>query len=1004
MIRRFLIGLLLAIALVILLALIDSTTPAGASGPKYVAGVSYFEPQTIGTPLVWANGLVNYFTDQGNLSPIMPGPSADALVADAISQWASIPTAAVAFFHGGQLAEDVNGSNVYVNSDGSITEPADIMPNAVGTPLGVVYDYDGSVTDAFLGEGAGDPSECFYNAVYGGLDNFATDATFLHALIVINGQCILNSSQQPDVEYRLVRVLGRVLGLDWSQVNLNVITNNPPPMPDDYLGFPVMHAVDPTSCVPITSCYSDNGAVNPYVPKMDDQAALSNLYPVTAQNIGDFTGKEITAQNTAAIQGGVFFVNTGGQLGQAMQGVNVIARWIDPSTGMPSRQYASASVSGFLFTGNAGNIASGYFDATGEPFNQWGSNQTGVEGTFNLAGLQIPNGGSSAQYQLSVEALDPEWSQPVGPYGPWQVEPSGTFQPVIVNVALNGSTQQNVMMAGSKVPVANLFGQTSYASPALLPPTGDFIGTTNPYNSADYLQFKAQMNRTLSVEITALDENGNPTESKSQPVVGMWALADPGTSPAPANTPSAFNTSYFGLTRLDASVLQTTAFRIGIMDDRGDGRPDYAYHARVFYGDSVTPARAGVAGGTAIAVQGYGFQMNSTLNVGGANLNLLSQSSNQLIATTRAQSDGQQNILLSDPPTGGSSAMTGALVIGAGPTDTIKLIGGSNQRAPVGGQIPNPIVMEAVASNGATPVAGATVVFTSIPAVGFTACGGATTCTMLTDEAGRAATAATVMSAGVAEITAQLAPASYQSPQQAQANLVGSESALDIALVPQYTEVAQGATASLPLMARVLSNGMPQVGATVDYMLVKGSAFASLSSGTLVTDGNGYATSNLQIAGMAGDVQVAACVGPQNTPCLSFYGTSVPLSVMELQAIAGTTQLVQVPQAFAPVTVRATDQSYPPNPVMGAPIAFQTVIARTNSNTPIITIGELNITEPQPPVILSSSTQTLLSDPNGLATSSINTGVEGATVVLGTASVGSASVGYQLQSLWPIGP
>lgn len=103
-------------------------------------------------------------------------------------------------------------------------------------------------------------------------------------------------------------------------------------------------------------------------------------------------------------------------------------------------------------------------------------------------------------------------------------------------------------------------------------------------------------------------------------------------------------------------------------------------------------------------------------------------------------------------------------------------------------------------------------------------------------------------------------------------------------------------------------------------------------------------------------------------------------------------------------SIRATDQSYPPNPVMGAPVAFQTVIARTNSNEPIITIGELNITQPQPPVILSSSTQTIFSDANGLATTQINTGVEGATVVLGTASVGNASVGYQLQSLWPIGP
>ena len=67
-----------------------------------------------------------------------------------------------------------------------------------------------------------------------------------------------------------------------------------------------------------------------------------------------------------------------------------------------------------------------------------------VEGFFDLAGLEIPNGASSAQYQLRVEALDPLWSQPVGPYGPWQVQPSGTFQPLIVTVSKGGDLQQDI--------------------------------------------------------------------------------------------------------------------------------------------------------------------------------------------------------------------------------------------------------------------------------------------------------------------------------------------------------------------------------------------------------------------------------------------------------------------------------------------------------------------------------------------------------------------------------
>ncbi len=203
---------------------------ARAGGPRYIAGISYFNQGTAGTPLTWAQGVVNYYTDQGSLSATVSGPQGDALVADAFSQWTSISTAALSVTHAGQLAEDVNGSNVYRNSDGTITMPADIMPTATGTPVGIVYDADGTVTDALLGQGAGDASECFGNAVFGGLDNFGVDAYFLHALVVLNGNCVAQLPD-PDVEYRLVRVLGQVLGLGWSQMNLNVQTDNPRRLP-----------------------------------------------------------------------------------------------------------------------------------------------------------------------------------------------------------------------------------------------------------------------------------------------------------------------------------------------------------------------------------------------------------------------------------------------------------------------------------------------------------------------------------------------------------------------------------------------------------------------------------------------------------------------------------------------------------------------------------------------------------------------------------------------------
>jgi hypothetical protein len=47
----------------------------------------------------------------------------------------------------------------------------------------------------------------------GGLDNFVSNGNLAHALVILNGICMQDSSQLVDFEYRLVRVLGHVLGL-----------------------------------------------------------------------------------------------------------------------------------------------------------------------------------------------------------------------------------------------------------------------------------------------------------------------------------------------------------------------------------------------------------------------------------------------------------------------------------------------------------------------------------------------------------------------------------------------------------------------------------------------------------------------------------------------------------------------------------------------------------------------------------------------------------------------
>ena len=918
-----------------------------AGGPEYVAGSSYFNASTLGQPLTWSQGQVNYYTDQGDLSPILPNSAANALVANAFLQWTSVSTATVVANPAGQLAEDVSGTNIAVGLNGIVTAPADITPSATQTPVGIVYDYDGTVTDALLGAGAGGSSQCFWNAVYGGLDNFGANANFLHGLVVINGQCALQSSQVTDVEYRLVRVLGRILGLGWSQLNLNVITGQPPPTSDDFAGFPVMHYMDSVNCVPITLCFA-----NPYRLAADDVAALSRLYPVAT-----------SASSTARVHGSVYFSNHLGSAGQPMQGVNVVAQWIDPATQLPSHKYSAASVSGFLFTGDAGNPITGLADALGNLYSKFGSTNQTFEGFFDLGGLPIPNAASTAQYQLSVEALDPSWSTGVPPYADSQVEPSGTFAPIVVTVTAGGDLEQDILMSGSRQAAPSWAATETWRVPAPIPSPGDWIGSLSGYGDAGYFLISARANRTLSVAVTALDESGIPTESKAEPVVGIWNVGDPqGTAP-PAFTTVPFNSETFAMSRLDAQVLSSGTFIVGIADLRGDGRPDYSYHAHVLYGDSVIPSRVAV-GGAVITLQGIGFTPGLSVAIGSANVPVLATNASQILVAAPARSDGTQTVTISDPVSGAFSIMTAGMTYGAAATDKILLLQGANPPTPLETQATNPVIVEVVAADGVTPVGGATVGWAANNGVMLSACAAASSCAAITDESGIASTWLMPAAAGVATITATLAPGVYSPAQSVAGTLLATASSLDIGVTTPYLWIAQGRSLAMPITARVLNTGTPQSGVTVNFGIVQGTG--SLSSATGVTNSNGYTSVTLTLTNFTANVQLTACVAPTNSPCKTVYGNSVAPALLSLQPVAGAGQIV-TGQAFQPIAVRVTDSSTPPNPVLGATVLFQSAVLRPAGQAPTVAPGDPTTAQAGMPTILSSSQISVVSDANGLA-------------------------------------
>jgi hypothetical protein len=143
-----------------------------------------------------------------------------------------------------------------------------------------------------------------------------------------------------------------------------VVTVSPSPITDDIAGFPIMHP-EPGLCSASYGCLYNAGEL-----RIDDRAAISRLYPVTRENVALFPGKTVFASATARINGTVLFPGVDQAAG--MQGVNIVARYIDPATGLSSHALA-ASVSGFLFHGNAGNQVTGFTGATGDRYDHWGS-------------------------------------------------------------------------------------------------------------------------------------------------------------------------------------------------------------------------------------------------------------------------------------------------------------------------------------------------------------------------------------------------------------------------------------------------------------------------------------------------------------------------------------------------------------------------------------------------------------------------------------------------------
>ncbi len=336
------------LAAVVLLA--GLTRPTLAAGPLFV--------NDAGTPLVWTTRPVPWSSDRGGLG-VLDETSAHQLVEDAFAVWAAVPTADITFADVGALPVDVTADDVglYVGVCGDGLSP-------------VVFDTDGSITDALFGTGASNSILGFAGPECGTF----TPPVITEASAVLNGKFIdgIANGGNPEVDLDtflgvMVHEFGHYVNLDHSQINLAEAFDGST-VGDDTIATMFPFVVSGPEIATLTR---------------DDEVSLSMLYPAAG-----------FAAATAAVTGEI----RRGDTGAPFQGAFVIARNVDDP-----RHDAVGYVSGTRYVA--------------------GSSVPGVDalvGAYELAGLT-----PDAAYTVEVEAVSPIFTggSGVGPLSPPAVLP-----------------------------------------------------------------------------------------------------------------------------------------------------------------------------------------------------------------------------------------------------------------------------------------------------------------------------------------------------------------------------------------------------------------------------------------------------------------------------------------------------------------------------------------------------------------------------------------------------
>lgn len=918
MLRRILLALLL---------LASGVAPLHAAGPRWVSGPPW---QNDGKAVAWYRNDVRYFVDAGALSTSVSNADAVRMVDAAAKVW-NIQYSNLVLSNGGSLNEDVSSANVYLGSSGPIW-PSDVdMSNYTAKQIAVIFDGDGTLIDMLLGSGASAPTSCRQNGVVESVDKFIQPGAIAHAIILVNGRCTgAVAEQQLQLQYQLMRVFGRVIGLAWSQLNDNVFTGTPSPTYQQQLHWPIMHPIDI-----VCGAYTYQCLPNPFTLRDDDRCAVRLLYGVSYY----------VSTDGVTLTGHVSFPT-----GQGMDGVNLVAvrQSPDPLYGTESWQTASA-VSGMLYRQNAGNAATGAL--TQYPALQ-GSLYPPYQGYWTISGLPAIIGRNWNNVLITPENVNPLYrgAYSVGPTATGILARSGAAQvgtasqvgrifAANVDMTLNSAT--NDCTTGS---------DGTERAPVAVAATGTWSGKLCAWGHSSWGTFNVQAGRTATLEVMALDENGAASINKMHPVLGVWhGSSATGTLPTLAKAGTSFNGRQTGTTQVTAGFTATEAVRFVVADERGNGRPDFAYSARLLYAAAVSPARLGDAGG-AIRITGMGFQPGNAVTVGGVSATVISLSATEIVATapTLAAVGGSSSndVTVTDLRTGGKTTISGGLLYGSSTGDVLTVVQAPAASVAVGAPAPLQVKL---ANSASAPVAGAAITFRVTGGTASIApCGGAT-CTVATDATGMALVRITASAAGSVALQASTASGAQTAVQFAAT--VASQSAT--ALRPtEYVAAVPGAPLQPALV--LASNGLRSAGVPVAWATLSGTVTLNGAQSTTAADGTAVmaATADLQPGAQA---VVQGCAWANVCTNVTLIGTA-PGS-LRIEGVSGDAQIVKSGSRLGTLVLRVTDGAL--HGVAGATVDVRQQVTGWQPACPAT--GRCST----PPVYGTSST-TAVSDDDGL--------------------------------------